>query len=137
MKDYFTYNERSDQNCGCKISDEEDVVIHEYDLSDCYRIANASLPETTTTAETATTTPCDTTDALLMEKPETGSNDYLWTSLGVDAAHASNEFDAFHSPNAGSAVTVDQIVEVQQNSLNADDMLELGWWSWAKSMFGT
>jgi len=134
-KDYFTYNERGDQNCGCRISNEEDVVIHEYDLSDCYRITNASLPGTTATPETVTTTPCDTTEALLQEEDETNSNGYLWTAAGVDAVHASNEFDAFHSPEAGSIVTGDQLAEIHEDALSTDDMLEFGWWSWAKSMF--
>jgi len=42
QKDYFTYSERGDQNCGCKISQEDPVRVLEVSSADCYVIKNAT-----------------------------------------------------------------------------------------------
>merc|ERR1719362_2124667 len=109
VKDYFTYNERGDQNCGCKVSSETELIIHEYDFADCYEISKSDTVTNTATLEdtTTTTTPCESTAAnLVQNEVEAASGqhnpkEFLWTAAGVDAAHASNEFEVFDSPVVG------------------------------------
>jgi len=36
--DYYTYMERGDKNCGCRISDEDPVVVAQSADADCYKI---------------------------------------------------------------------------------------------------
>jgi len=141
VKDYFTYNERGDKNCGCKISSETELIIHDYDLADCYVIPNNSSHTTTLEDTTMTTTTCDTTAALMQEDVKVESSqqngkEFLWTAAGVDAAHASNEFEVFDSPEVGSPVTASQLAEIQVDTLNAEDMVQFGWWSWPKTIAG-
>jgi len=46
-KDYFTFNSRGDQNCGCKTSNEEVLVVYSSDLGDCYKITSNDAPTPT------------------------------------------------------------------------------------------
>jgi len=61
-KDYFTFNARSDQNCGCKISNEAPVVEYPGPFSDCYVINDiiVTTPAATTPAPTFSPTPAPT-----------------------------------------------------------------------------
>jgi len=37
-KDFFTFNERGNKNCACKLSNETSVKVHTEETQDCYRI---------------------------------------------------------------------------------------------------
>jgi len=143
VKDYFTYNERGDQNCGCKISTEVDLVIHDTDLADCYEIKNFTTHTTTTTDNTRTTTTCGSTDysttfgefyasdppdPILVEGDE-HQNKFTWTLAGIEAARTAGELEQLKFPEVGQTVTGNQLEELKVDSLTPTDMLEFGWWA--------
>lgn len=84
-KDYFTFNARGDKNCGCKTSNEEELVVYPDCLVDCHKITeiNITMPDTDGTWNTTTTTTCaNATNGLLLEN--TAEVEEAWRCVDVE-----------------------------------------------------